>query len=102
MLPELFCVVAAEVSLIGILANWPQQRCEHWIFLLNARAIENQCWILGVNHIGVDSSGLRFVGDSMVVYPLEKVLYHMNAYDVLKNVTIDPQKVTLSKKSFSC
>jgi predicted amidohydrolase len=36
------------------IANWPVKRIDHWNQLLRARAIENQCFIIGVNRIGND------------------------------------------------
>jgi predicted amidohydrolase len=48
-------------------ANWPEKRREAWRTLLQARAIENQCFVVGVNRVGVDGSGHRYAGDSMVV-----------------------------------
>lgn len=48
-------------------ANWPASRREVWQTLLRARAIENQCYVAGVNCVGTDDSGLLYAGDSMVV-----------------------------------
>lgn len=48
-------------------ANWPEQRREHWRALLRARAIENQCYCIGVNRIGADGNGILHSGDSAVI-----------------------------------
>ncbi len=48
-------------------ANWPAKRAQHWKALLRARAIENQCYVVGVNRIGTDGNGVAYCGDSMVV-----------------------------------
>lgn len=48
-------------------ANWPASRREVWQTLLRARAIENQCYVAGVNCVGTDDSGILYTGDSMVV-----------------------------------
>lgn len=48
-------------------ANWPKSRIEHWKTLLKARAIENQCYVIGVNRIGVDGNDWEYTGHSMVV-----------------------------------
>lgn len=48
-------------------ANWPQARRHHWRTLLQARAIENQAFVMGVNRVGVDGNGLSYSGDSMLV-----------------------------------
>ena len=48
-------------------ANWPEKRNLHWKTLLRARAIENQCYVIGVNRVGVDGKELNYSGDSIVV-----------------------------------
>ena len=50
--PELFRAVADDVDLVLVVANWPAARRAHWDTLLRARAIENQCWVIGVNRTG--------------------------------------------------
>jgi omega-amidase len=47
-------------------ANWPEPRREAWRILLQARAIENQCFVVGVNRSGSDANGHRYAGDSLV------------------------------------
>jgi len=47
-------------------ANWPMKRRLHWRTLLQARAIENQAYCIGVNRIGTDQNGYEFKGDSLV------------------------------------
>ena len=48
-------------------ANWPEPRRNAWRTLLQARAIENQCFVVGVNRSGTDANGHRYAGDSLVV-----------------------------------
>ena len=45
-------------------ANWPAARREHWLALLQARAIENQSYVVGVNRVGEDGNGINYSGDS--------------------------------------
>lgn len=56
-----------------IVANWPEQRREHWKTLLRARAIENQCYVIGVNRVGT-ADGLTYSGDSAIIDPFGVVL----------------------------
>jgi predicted amidohydrolase len=56
-------------------ANWPAGRSTHWKILLQARAIENQCYMIGVNRVGTDGKGLRYSGDSAVIDPMGNVLF---------------------------
>ncbi len=55
-----------EFDLIFYIANWPERRIAHWNPLLQARAIENQCFVAGVNRIGKDGSGIMHTGQSAV------------------------------------
>lgn len=54
-------------DLLIYVANWPAPRREVWKTLLKARAIENQCYVIGVNRIGSDGMNLQYKGDSMVI-----------------------------------
>ena len=56
-------------------ANWPERRSEIWSVLLQARAIENQAFCLGVNRVGTDGKGIVYSGDTRVVDPWGKTLY---------------------------
>jgi omega-amidase len=58
-------------------ANWPMERNYYWRNLLLARAIENQCYVIGVNGIGRDGNGYEIAGDSAVIDPMGK--YVVNA-----------------------
>lgn len=50
-------------------ANWPEVRSYPWKQLLIARAIENQCYVIGVNRIGDDGNSIKHSGDSSVINP---------------------------------
>ena len=57
-------------------ANWPDRRATAWKTLLQARAIENQCYVVAVNRTGLDGKLISHKGDSMVIDPLGEILYH--------------------------
>jgi omega-amidase len=59
-------VAAAGVDLLVFIASWPDKRIAHWAKLLQARAIENQCYVVGVNRVGTDPDH-RYVGRSLIV-----------------------------------
>jgi predicted amidohydrolase len=63
-----------EYDLLVYLANWPEVRIHAWRSLLVARAIENQCYVVGVNRVGTDGHGIAHAGHSMVVDPLGEIL----------------------------
>jgi omega-amidase len=56
-------------DLLLYVANWPEARRDPWMALLTARAIENQCYLVGVNRIGEDGKGIPHSGDSAVYDP---------------------------------
>lgn len=61
--PEIFQILSDRVDMIVVPANWPGRRSRHWKTLLEARAIENQCYIAGVNCCG-SMQGIYYSGDS--------------------------------------
>ncbi|HEY7091154.1 MAG TPA: carbon-nitrogen family hydrolase [Tepidisphaeraceae bacterium] len=67
--PEVFRIAAhGGAEILGVIANWPSAREEHWVTLLRARAIENQAFVIGVNRCGNDPK-LTYPGRSMIVDP---------------------------------
>lgn len=65
--------VAHDTDLYLFPANWPDSRRLHWQVLLQARAIENQAYVVGVNRVG-EGGGLTYVGDSRIVDPTGELL----------------------------
>jgi predicted amidohydrolase len=57
------------------IANWPENRSSHWKSLLQARAIENQCYVIGVNRVGTDGNGQSYSGDSSIIDPSGTVIF---------------------------
>lgn len=97
--PELFQIASRKAQLILVIANWPQERREHWITLLKARAIENQCYIAGVNRVGTDIS-LSYSGDSMIIDPLGNVLIQESKTQKLLEADISLDTVEKVRDSF--
>ena len=66
--PELFRESAAahKPELFVVIANWPEKRIPHWTRLLQARAIENQAYVIGVNRIGQDPY-YEYTGRSCII-----------------------------------
>ncbi len=61
-------------DLLIYVANWPDKRKLAWKTLLTARAIENQCYVIGVNRIGKDTKNY-YSGDSSIINALGETLY---------------------------
>lgn len=55
-------------------ANWPAVRINVWKALLVARAIENQCYVIGVNRVGANPDGTSYTGDSAIIGPKGELL----------------------------
>jgi len=56
-------------------ANWPERRSLAWKTLLQARAIENQSFCIGLNRVGEDGKGIAYSGDSSIFGPLGETLW---------------------------
>ena len=56
-----------DYDLALYVANWPAARAYPWKTLLRARAIENLCYVAGLNRVGTDGNGLHYAGDSAVI-----------------------------------
>jgi len=73
--PELYRYYALErVAMIINIASWPESRAEHWKALLKARAIENQCYVIGVNRVGADPT-LNYIGCSSIIDPMGEEIF---------------------------
>lgn len=84
-----------EYDLIIYVANWPERRCHAWKTLLNARAIENQCYVVGVNRVGNDGGEIYHSGDSQIINPMGEVLFHRAHDECIHTITL--QKETLDE-----
>jgi len=73
--PEIFrqATAAHRPELFVVIANWPEKRIQHWIRLLQARAIENQAYVVGVNRIGNDPY-YTYGGRSLIIDPQGEIL----------------------------
>lgn len=83
-----------EYDVLIYVANWPEKRSHMWRTLLQARAIENQSFVIGVNRVGNDGNDIYHSGDSMVVNPLGEVLYHKAHDEDIHTFTIQKEELT--------
>jgi predicted amidohydrolase len=89
-----------EYDVLLYVANWPQRRSLAWKTLLQARAIENQCYVIGVNRVGTDGNGIYYSGDSMVIDPLGEVLYHKADAEDLYTITLQKEALQQVRDKF--
>jgi predicted amidohydrolase len=67
---------------------------------LNARAIENQSYVIGVNRIGDDGNGTPHAGDSMVIDPLGETVYHAVENESVHTVALERKKLDQVRERF--
>lgn len=87
--PEMFRPYAEAGSrLTLVVAEWPQRRVAHWSKLLQARAIENQMFLAGVNKVG-ESQGVKLGGGSAIVDPWGEPLVEGGEAEALLTTEVD-------------
>jgi omega-amidase len=89
-----------EYDVLINVANWPERRSTAWKALLQARAIENQCYVIGVNRVGNDGNDISHSGDSMVVDPLGEVLYHKKDDEDIFTITLNKEDLNNVRERF--
>lgn len=92
--PEIFQTVSGQADLILVIANWPKERILHWETLLRARAIENQCYIVGVNRVG-KGNGVEYIESSMAFDPVGERL--TKAHSKAELMVVDINKDLVNK-----
>ena len=87
-------------NLLAISAQWPAARVEHWRILVQARAIENQMFVVAANRCGI-TGDTRFGGHSMIVGPDGTILYEAGEEEEWAGVTIDHELLNTVRSHFS-
>lgn len=90
-----------EFDVIINVANWPKQRANAWVTLLKARAIENMCYMIGVNRTGIDGEHIAYCGLSSVIDPLGNILYQKEDEDQLHNIQLKKENLQSIRDQFS-
>lgn len=98
--PELYQELSKENLILINIANWPKARVGHWRTLLNARAIENQSFMVGVNRTGVDGNGLEYEESSCVFSPMGEKLEHLETFEEVKIFDLNLDEVIQYRKNF--
>jgi omega-amidase len=89
-----------KYDLLINVANWPAQRSIAWKTLLRARAIENQCFVAGVNRVGEDGNQILYGGESSLIDPLGEIIYQKNNEEDIFTYTFEKEKVTETREKF--
>jgi omega-amidase len=98
--PELFRdAVRRGANLLVVIANWPVRRQQHWLTLLQARAIENLAYVVGVNRCGCDPQ-FSYPGRSVVVNPHGVIIADAGERERLLPAEIEPEEATSWRRDF--
>ncbi|MFF5023975.1 carbon-nitrogen family hydrolase [Streptomyces collinus] len=98
--PELFrSLVDAGAETLVIPAGWPERRRAHWTLLAQARAVENQAFVLACGTAGTHA-GVPQAGHSIVVDPWGEVLAEAGAGEEVLTVDLDPAKPAATREQF--
>lgn len=90
-----------DYDLLIYAANWPEPRREVWRTLLKARAIENQCFVAGVNRIGADQEGIRYAGDSVIIDPYGREILALTPHEeTCGTISVDLKMLNDFRKKF--
>ena len=91
---------APEYDILLYVANWPERRSHAWKTLLTARAIENQCYVIGVNRVGNDGNQISYSGDSMVIDALGNTLYHKAGEEDIVTIVLKKEPLQEIREKF--
>lgn len=86
-------------DLFLVVANWPASRRHHWSSLLVARAIENQCYVAGVNRVG-NADGLDYTGDSAIIDPSGETLVAAAGVETVLVADVTAERVVEVRQRF--
>lgn len=89
-----------DYDLILFVANWPAPRRNAWNTLLQARAIENLSYCIGVNRVGEDGNGIAYAGDSAAIDFTGNPLAILGAQEQVVTVTLDAAALAAFRQRF--
>lgn len=89
-----------DYDLLVYVANWPSKRSNAWRTLVQARAIENACYAVGVNRIGVDGKNIPYDGDSSVVDYLGHTVVEPRNGEHVSSATLSIERLRDFRRKF--
>ncbi|MDQ6762497.1 MAG: amidohydrolase [Bacteroidota bacterium] len=89
-----------EYDILIYVANWPEKRSLAWKTLLQARAIENQCYVIGVNRVGQDGNDIHYSGDSMIIDAQGEILYQKKNEEDIFTYTLQKEKIIQVREKY--
>ena len=96
-----WCRSIKDADLMLFTANWPENRSIVWQTLTQARAIENQLYVAGVNRIGTDGANISYAGQSRVIGPRGNILADLkNPGEIVETIAISLDELNLFRVKF--
>ena len=89
-----------DYDVLVYIANWPERRSLAWKTLLQARAIENMSYVIGVNRVGKDGKDIIYSGDSSIISPLGEIIWQHSNTPAVHTISIDKDLVTSTRAQF--
>lgn len=89
-----------EYDVLLYVANWPERRALAWKTLLQARAIENLSYVVGVNRVGTDGKDIRYQGESSVFGPTGELLWQQPEQETVHTLSLDPLALRQTREHF--
>ena len=89
-----------DYDLLLYVANWPSARAHAWKLLLRARAVENLCFVAGLNRVGTDGNGLHYAGDSAVIDFQGRPLSECTDEEVVVTTTLPARELLAHREHF--
>jgi omega-amidase len=90
-----------DYDAIIYVANWPEQRNMVWETLLQARAIENMSYVVGVNRVGTDGNGHKYIGNSSIYNPLGELIWKKAQDECIHTATLSYTTLEESRQRFN-
>jgi predicted amidohydrolase len=98
--PELFRrMVEQGAEIFLVCSAWPYPRLEHWLMLNRVRALENQCFLISANSVGLNM-GIQFVGHSMITDPWGTILAGAGDKETIIKSELDLGELAAARQQF--
>jgi omega-amidase len=95
-----WCRNNLSYDLLIDIANWPASRIDAWNILLKARAIENQCYVIGINRTGIDGRNISYNGNSQAISPKGEIIKRLDNSDQMILVELNLNELKHFREKF--
>ncbi|WP_239494984.1 amidohydrolase [Pedobacter yulinensis] len=92
--------INGEYDILLLVANWPDRRSMHWRSLIQARAIENQSYVIGVNRVGHDGNQVYHSGHSMCIDAYGNTVYYKPEDEDMYTLTLNYEEMVKIRRQF--